>query len=105
LVEPSALDVEDLAADGQQRLRARIAGVEGRAAGGLALDDDQLALLGIPATAVLQLVGHAGAGEGRLAPDRIAGVLGGDACLRGGLRLLDETVGLGGSLLEPLRTS
>ncbi len=50
LVEAGPLDVEDLAADRQQRLRSRIAGVEGGAAGGVALDDEQLALARRPLT-------------------------------------------------------
>ena len=47
LVDAGPLDVEDLAADGQDRLGARVAGLGGRAAGGVALDDEQLALLGV----------------------------------------------------------
>ena len=43
------LDVEDLAADRQDRLGARVAGVDGGAAGGVALDDEQLALVGVAA--------------------------------------------------------
>ena len=84
LVEAGPLDVEDLAADRQDRLGARVAGVERGAAGGVALDDEQLALVGVAAAAVLQLVGHAGAGQRRLAADGVAGVLGRHAGLRGG---------------------
>ena len=36
--------VQDLAADGQDRLRVGVAGLLGRAAGGVALDDEELAL-------------------------------------------------------------
>ena len=42
-VEAGPLDVEDLAPDGEDGLDPGVAGVLGRAAGGLALDDEQLA--------------------------------------------------------------
>ena len=42
LVDAGPLDVEDLAPDGQDRLGARVAGLLGRAAGRVALDDEQL---------------------------------------------------------------
>ena len=66
LVDAGPLDVEDLAPDGQDRLRRRVAGLHGGAAGGVALDDEQLALLAVLRRAVLELVGHAGAVEQRL---------------------------------------
>ena len=52
--------------------------------------------------AVLELVGHAGAVEERLVADDVARLLGGHARLRRGDALLDDLVGLGGVLLEPL---
>ena len=75
--------------------------VERGAAGGVALDDEQFALVGVAAAAVLQLVGHAGAGERRLATDGVASVLGGEPGLRRGLRLLDQPIGLGRVLFQP----
>ena len=47
--------------------RAGVAGADGRAAGGVALDDEQLALVAVLGRAVLELVGHAGAVEQGLA--------------------------------------
>ena len=52
--------------------------------------------------AVLQLVGHAGAVEQRLGPHLLPGQLGLDPGLGGGQALLDDLVGLGGVLLEPV---
>ena len=49
------LDVEDLAADRQQRLELGVAGQLGRAERGVALDDEQLAALDVVAAAVGQL--------------------------------------------------
>ena len=48
LVQAGPLDVEDLAPDGEDRLGARIAGVDRGATGGVALDDEKLALSGLP---------------------------------------------------------
>ena len=45
LVDAGPLDVEDLAPDRQDRLDAGVAGLGGRAAGGVALDDEQLGLV------------------------------------------------------------
>ena len=50
LVEAGPLDVEDLAADREDRLAQRVAGGDGRAAGRVALDDEQLALLAVLAS-------------------------------------------------------
>ena len=101
-VEAGPLDVEDLAPDRQDRLGAGIAGGDRRAAGGVALDDEELALLAVLGRAVLELVGHAGAVEQRLGADDVAGLLGRHAGLGGGDGLLDHLVGLGGVLLEPV---
>ena len=72
------------------------------AAGGVALDDEQLALARIAAGAVGQLVGHARARQAGLAPDDLAGLPGGHPRLGRRLALLHDLVGLGGVLLEPL---
>ena len=42
LVDARLLDVEDLAAQREDRLRVAVAALLGRAAGGVALDDEQL---------------------------------------------------------------
>ena len=90
LVDAGPLDVEDLAPDGQDRLVLRVAGVHGRAAGRVALDDEELALAGSLRAAVLQLVGHARALERGLAPGGVAGLTRRDAGPRRLHRLLDD---------------
>jgi hypothetical protein len=105
LVETGSFDVEDLAADGQDRLDARVTRVDGGTAGGVTLDDEQLALVGVAAAAVLQLVGHARTSQRCLAADRVAGVLGGEPRLSRGDALLDDAVGLGRVLFQPLGES
>ena len=55
---------------------ARVAGLDGGAAGRVALDDEQLALVAVLGRAVLELVGHAGAVEQRLAAGRRRGPCG-----------------------------
>ena len=102
LVDAGPLDVEDLAPDGQDRLRTRVAGLGGRAAGRVALDDEQLGLVGVAGGAVLELVGHAGALERGLAPGGVAGAAGrlsGPGGLDG---LGHHLAGLGRVLLEPV---
>src|SRR5918998_2193140 len=101
-VDARPLDVEDLAADGQDRLRRRIAALHRRAPGRVALDDEDLALFAVLRRAVLELVGHAGAVEQRLATDKVARLLGRVTRLGGGDALADDLVGLGRVLLEPV---
>ena len=81
---------------------ARIAGVECGPASRVALDDEQFAFGRVAAAAVLQLVGHACAGERRLAPNRVTRVLGGDTRLRCRHTLLDQLVGLSLVFFQPL---
>ncbi len=66
-VDARLLDVEDLAADRQDRLDSRVAALLGRPAGGVALDDEQLALLRIRRLAVGQLARQSAASEQALA--------------------------------------
>jgi len=63
------LDVEDLAADGKERLELRVARVLGGAEGALALDDEQLGAFHVGAPAVGQLGGERG-GLQRVLPPR-----------------------------------
>ena len=85
LVEAGPLDVEDLAADRQDRLRARVAGIDGGAAGRVALDDEQLATRRRSAAEQsFSLSGMPAPVERGLAADGVAGVLGRDPGLRGG---------------------
>ena len=80
----------------------RIAGLGGRATGGITFDDEQLALARVGGGAVAQLVGHACTVEQRLAAHRVAGVLRGDARTSGLRSLRDRGTRFGGVLLEPL---
>ena len=59
LVEARPLDVQDLAAQRQDRLVLAVAALLGRAAGGVALDDEQLGLGGIALLAVGELARQA----------------------------------------------
>ena len=75
----------------------------GRAAGRVALDDEDLALLGVGRLAVGELAGQAAAAEQALAAaGQVAGLAGGDPGGRRGLRLADDVLALGGVLLEPV---
>ena len=73
LVEPRFLDVDQLAADRQDRLITAVASLLGRAAGGIALDNVELGQLRIALGAVGQFAGQAAAGE-RAFADRLAGL-------------------------------
>ena len=74
LVEARLLDVEDLAAERQDRLEAAIAALLRRATRGVALDDEQLAARGVALLAVGELAGQGQAVEGALADDEVAGL-------------------------------
>ena len=73
----------------------------GAAAGGIALDQEQLRLLGVARLAVGQLARQAAAGERALAPRQFAGLARGFARLRGGVGLAaDGLRGLGVGLAD-----
>ena len=57
--EVGLLDVQDLAAQGQDRLRAVVAAGDGRAAGGVALHEEELAFGGVVGLAVRELAEEA----------------------------------------------
>src|SRR5438034_483612 len=78
-VERRLRDVEDLAAQGEDGLRAPVAARLGRAAGGVALDDVELALARVALLAVGELAGQPAAVERALAAHRLARLAGGDA--------------------------
>ena len=59
LVGRRAGDVEDLAADGEDRLRPAVARLFGRAAGAVALDDEELGARGVVVGAVGELARQA----------------------------------------------
>ena len=67
LVDARLLDVEDLAAQRQHRLRRAVAALLGRTAGGVALDDEHLGDLGLLDHAVGELARQAHAAHGGLA--------------------------------------
>ena len=75
-VEAGLLDVDELAAQRQDRLGAAVAALFGGAAGGVTFDDVELGLRGIALRAVGEFAGQAAAGEGGFA-DRLAGLAGG----------------------------
>ena len=76
-VEPGALDVEDLAAEREDRLVEPVAAPFGGPAGRVALDEEQLAGVLVVGGAVHQLAGQAAAGEDPLAvADQLAGLAG-----------------------------
>jgi hypothetical protein len=71
LVDPVLLGVDHLAAQRQDRLEGAVARVHGRAAGGVALDEEQLGRGRIGDLAVGQLAGQRGALECALAPRQL----------------------------------
>src|SRR4051812_5409947 len=102
LVDAVLLDVDDLAAQRQDRLGVAIAPLLGRAAGGVALDDEDLGERGIAHRAVGQLAGQRRVLERRLAPGevaRLAGGVAGAGCVYG---LADHHARLRRVLLEEL---
>src|ERR1700732_2194949 len=72
LVETGALDVEDLALQGEDRLTATVAALLRRAAGAVALDDEQLALGRVAFLAIGELARQVGDIERALAPGQVA---------------------------------
>ena len=74
LVQARLLDVQDLAAQGQDRLGAPVAPLLGRAAGAIALDDEELGERGVLLLAVGELAGQRARVERALAPHELAGL-------------------------------
>ena len=102
LVQARLLDVEDLAAQRQDRLEATVAALLGRAAGRVALDDVELAAGRIAFLAVGQLARQGHAVEGTLADDQVAGLARGLAGARRRQALLDDPPTVGGVLVQVL---
>ena len=101
-VEACAFGVEDLASQRQDGLRDRVASLDGGAACGITLHDEQLAFLRIVGLAVLQLVRHAGRFEDRLAAGVLTRLLGGETRAGGFDGLLDDVLGLARVGVEPI---
>ncbi len=87
----------------QDRLETTVAAALGGAAGGRALDDEHLAVLGVAVGAVGELAGQQGAVQQALADDQVARLAGGLAGPGGGDALLDDAAAVGGVLFEVLR--
>ena len=100
LVEAGLLDVQNLAAQRENRLRAAVAALLGRAARGVALDQEQLALLGVALLAVGQFARQRAGVERALAPREFAGLAGGLAGARRFDALLGDLLGLDRMLFE-----
>ena len=82
LVEPRLLDVDELAANRQDRLELPVAALLGRAAGGVTLDDVELGVRRIAVGAIRQFAGQTAAGE-RAFAHGFAGLARGFAGARG----------------------
>ena len=95
LVEARPLDVEDLAAQRQDRLELAVAALLGRAAGGVALDQVDLAQRRIPLLAVGELAGQAHAVEHALAARQLARLARRFARARGVDDLAADDLGVG----------
>ena len=103
LVEPRLLDVEQLAAQRQDRLEATVAALLRRAAGRVALDDVELGLRRIALLAVRELARKREAVERALADDEVARLAGRLSGPGGSEALLDDPPAIARVLLEVLR--
>src|SRR5688572_2012920 len=102
LVYAVLLDVDDLPAQGQDRLGVAVAALLRRAASGVALDDEELRERGVAHRAVGELAGQRGVLERRLAAREVARLAGGVTRAGGVDRLADRLARLGRVLLEEL---
>ena len=103
LVGTGLFDVEHLAPERQDGLKARVAPLRGRAACTVALDDVELRQRGVTVVAVAQLVGHVEAFEPVFAADIFACAACGFAGARGRERFFDDHAADGGVFLQKLR--
>src|SRR5581483_6583676 len=100
LVEARLLDVEDLAAQGEDGLELAVPALLGAAAGRVAFDDVDFAPRGVLAGAVGELAGEAHAVQEALAARQLAGLAGGFAGAGGLDALLQDHDAYPGVLLE-----
>ncbi len=100
-VEAGTLDVEDLALQGKDRLDVPVAALLGRAAGRVALDQEQLAFGWVALLTVGKLAGERSDVHHALAPGELTRLFGGLARGGGVDHLLDDGAGVGGIFLEP----
>ena len=103
LVDAVLLGVDDLPAQRQDRLRHAVARLFRRAAGRVALDDEELRQVGILDRAVGELARKRRVLERALATRELARLPSGLAGVAGGNGLLDDLPSLGALLLEELR--
>src|SRR6185436_14071364 len=102
LVDPVLLGVDHLAAQGQDRLERAVSGVDGGAAGGVALDEEQLGRGGVADLAVGQLARQRRALERALAPGQLARLARRLTRARSRDRLVDDPLRVARVLLEVL---
>ena len=100
LIRAGSLDIEDLAAKRQNGLEARIAPLLGRAAGRVALDDEQFGFLRLLGLAVGQLAGQRMVGQRPLAAHQLLGLAGGFPGPGRVHGLFDDGLGVLGIFLE-----
>ena len=100
-VEPGALYVQDLAAQGQDGLVLAVAAILGAAAGGIAFDQEQFRFHRITLLAIGQLAGQARHFEHALAPGQVTRLLRGFARGGGINDLGHDGLGVSGVFLQP----
>ena len=100
LVRRRLLHVENLALQRQDGLEAAVAPLLGRAAGGLALHQVQLAILGVPLRAVGQLAGQVAHVHGVLAQHQVSSLARRLPRPRRGEALIDDALGVRRVLIE-----
>src|SRR5690606_24540509 len=101
-VQAGLLDVEDLAAQREDRLCLGVAALDRGAAGGVSLDDEDLRAGRVAARAVLELSGHRGGLEGTLAPRGLAGLARGETGSSSLQSLADDVLRLVRVRVEPV---
>ena len=100
-VEPGALHVQYLAAQGQDGLVLAVAAILGAAAGGIAFDQEQFRFDRITLLAIGQLAGQARHFEHALAPGQVTRLLRGFARGGGINDLGHDGLGVSGVFLQP----
>ena len=100
LVVACFFDVQNFSLEREDGLEAAVAALFGGAAGGFALDQEQLAAVGIALGAVGELAGESAAIERAFAAREVAGFARGFAGAGGVDRLVDDLAGDGRVLLE-----
>ncbi len=94
------LYVENLSAEREDGLGIAVASLLGRSTGGVTLDEEDLARLGVFVGAVGQFAGQSATRHGVLALHALAGFAGGDTCGGGEDDLVADHLGLFGMLLQ-----